>query len=300
MEDEKPLTIHERRYLNWLEKQLKEQRGMGQDENYRAWLYLRRKRSSRISQQVLGNLPLSYRRFNFLSKLESQFALVLLWCGARNIREQLPIWPVAHPSPFGGAPLRSIEDVVELTGRKLERHVGTRFPHIYTADMLAVVPTAQEKLVDTLISIKPDEAAIKASNSIEVEALYAQECGAVHLVLTKRHLDNSLFDALLSLTINKSTISRVTSDSIRFEKFCDAFDCVQDELPLEHARTVAASSVANTDPSWTESAFRAAVWLRRIDVDPVGIVRSRPARRGLHARLKASLDIIWGGKNDGL
>jgi hypothetical protein len=76
--------------------------GIGQGSKYRPWLTLRRKNSSPHSNQVISWMPPLGRTAHYFSRGEYHTALLLLWLGVQDLREQFPLWPVPHPHPLDG------------------------------------------------------------------------------------------------------------------------------------------------------------------------------------------------------
>lgn len=76
--------------------------GQGHGTNYQPWLQIRRKNTSPKSNQVVAWLPPLEREAHFFSRGEYHTALLLLWLQVEDLREQYPLWPVAHPHPLWG------------------------------------------------------------------------------------------------------------------------------------------------------------------------------------------------------
>ena len=74
--------------------------GLGQGPAYLPWLTIRRKNPSPKSNQVVSWMPPLERAAHYFARGEYHTALLLLWLGVRDLREQYPIWPIPHPHPL--------------------------------------------------------------------------------------------------------------------------------------------------------------------------------------------------------
>lgn len=78
--------------MTWdkLNERVQQGYGMGHGADYQPWLTLRRKNSSRESNQVAAHLHPLHRVGYFFSRGEYQIALLLLWLQIHDLREQYP------------------------------------------------------------------------------------------------------------------------------------------------------------------------------------------------------------------
>lgn len=127
---------------------LRSGRGQGHGEDYRPWLPIERRNTSSESNQVLDRLPGWRRGFHFLSRTESEIALIYRWLAVTDIREQFPAWPWAHPHPLEGAsgargplkPSRGLLAIAKEAGIDHGRYPGTDILYPATIDLMVTVP----------------------------------------------------------------------------------------------------------------------------------------------------------------
>jgi hypothetical protein len=93
-------------------------------------------------------MPPLGRTAHYFSRGEYHTALLLLWLGVDDLREQFPLWPAPHPHPLYGSPLQSnapltwakgLLSIAEEAGIAHGVEVGTRVPYIASLDLLATV-----------------------------------------------------------------------------------------------------------------------------------------------------------------
>lgn len=147
-----------------LESYLREGRGFGHGEWYKAFIQLRRWNASPVSVQTCGHVPPFRRRMHFLSRSEWLLALLLAWIGC-HVREQFPLWPWRHQHPlYGLSPDLDASlcwssgtlDLCKQAGIKHGVFVGTRIPYIWTADLVATLAwLPADQLGCALVSVKP-------------------------------------------------------------------------------------------------------------------------------------------------
>jgi hypothetical protein len=237
---------------------------------------------------VLAHLPTRSRSFHFLSKREENAGLVLGWLGAREIREALPAWPIAHGNPAIGwdqdldKRLGAVPGLLELArnaGIDHGEYPGTRIPFVATVDLAAVMPQLPpDKLL--FVGCKPCTLLLtdqRALERLELERLYADACGGVHAVVHECTFDAKLVENLEWIVPRHSELQRLEATSI-LDDFSGEFLRCAPDLPVAEARNVAAARVGRRE--CPEALFRAALWTRRIDADLTReIVRSRPLIR---------------------
>jgi hypothetical protein len=120
--------------------------GMGHGSGYLPWLTLRRKNPSPISNQVPSWMPPLGRAAHYFSRGEYHTALLLLWLGVKDLREQFPLWPLPHPHPLDG--VQETADVVRPWAPGLldiareanidhGHEIGTHLPYVASLDLVA-------------------------------------------------------------------------------------------------------------------------------------------------------------------
>jgi len=288
-----------RRELRKIIQKLREGRGQGRRDAYKAWIRIRRRLSSKDAHQVLSHLPLRKQSFNFLSKVEEDTGLVLGWLGASEIREGLPAWPTEHPSPVAGwsreldAQVGSVPGLMEIAREAGIDHgvyPGTRLPYIATVDVVSILtPSTPGRLL--FIGCKPTSELLTSARvreRLELERRYALACGGVHRIVHEQTFHPMLIENLRWIAPGFTDLQRLqTSAALR--DFCGAFLEVCSNLPVTEACDAAAMRVGA--PHAAESMFRAGLWLRLIDADlTVRIARTRPLLRddGRHAEEQRS------------
>ena len=137
--------------------------GQGHGEHYQPWMKIRRKNSTSKSNQIVAWMQPLGRVAHYFSRGEYKTALLLLWLGIEDLREQYPLWPIAHPHPLSGAEgsesmnfpwVRGLLDIAGEAGIDHGVEVGTDIPYTATIDLLATLRTRTGlKLIG--ISCKP-------------------------------------------------------------------------------------------------------------------------------------------------
>ncbi len=278
--------------------------GSGRDEGYRAWIRVRRKLSSPVSNLHCMTSPVYARALNLLSGLEHAAANVALWLQCNEIREQHPFWPWDHPHPGRGrhpdldknfqvAP--GLLEIAKSAGIKHGVYPGTNVPFVATIDFtLSIGSWANSTFVHW--SCKPwkilsDSASRgRILERIEMERLYSEAIGARHVVVDGRLFSAQLigqldwFRPLRSEMLNPAIVGPMRAFSEHFMSVA--------EDSLTAAKQFAAQKTG-TPEHLVDVIFRTAAWLGHIDLDfSRPIVMSRPLKRdyrGFKSSLSAAL-----------
>ena len=278
--------------------------GTGRDEGYKAWIRIRRKLSSPVSNLHSMTNPMYRRSLNLLSGLEFSAANVALWLGANEVREQHPFWPEEHPHPCTGrhpdldrelGPAPGLLDLAKEAGIKHGVYPGTRLPFVATIDF-TVATGAWHASRLTHWSCKPRSLLDSAPNRermlerIELERMYSHAVYAVHVVIDGTHFTRDLITNLDWCRPLRSEM-RCPAHRDRLPEFCGLFmSCAQDSI--ERAIRFAAEKMMIPKLD-SEALFRTAAWLGLINIDlSVPIILSRPLRRDstqLKERLRKEL-----------
>jgi hypothetical protein len=166
-------------------------RGMGHGRSYLPWLMLRRKNPSPNSNQAVSWVPPLQRTAHYFSRGEYHTALLLLWLGVKDLREQFPIWPIPHPHPLEGTPgipqaqarwSRGLLALAREAGIEHGFEFGTRLPYVATLDLLATVPLPKGNVL-AIFSSKPIEepntdVQLRTLERLELERRYSLDIGA--------------------------------------------------------------------------------------------------------------------------
>lgn len=273
--------------------------GQGHGCEYQPWLQIRRKNSSSKSNQVVAWMEPLGRVAHYFSRGEYKIALLLLWLGVVDLREQYPLWPISHPHPLEGTPgsrlpshpwVRGLMDVANEAGITHGVEVGTNIPYVATLDLLATCHTSQglqllgvscKPINSRSIVIRP-----RTLERFELEKRYLDEVDGRYFVAHSGLVTN-LMAGQLELWINDSSLN----DCIELHQYVDQLAYIFNEnknFSINECAVVAAESLRiDADAVW--KLFRYCAWHQLIDIDPtVRIVTSYPMQRGGHA-LKARL-----------
>jgi hypothetical protein len=273
--------------LRRLKRQGQACHGEGRRGEYRPWIHIRRRLSTRTSHQILAHLPLRRRSFHFLSKIELAAGLVAAWLGAEEIRECLPIWPVDHRSPAAGwdpatdlqvGQVQGLLDIASAAGIDHGVYPGTAIPYIASADLVCVLPpSAATRLL--FIGCKPSRALIaggRVLERLELERLYAVTCGGVHRIVHEHTFPRQLVENLQWILPRFSELERLKGSAL-IRDFAGEF-LNRADMPVTQARNEAASRVSSGEDA--EALFRMCLWLRLIDADLTQpLLRTRPLPR---------------------
>jgi hypothetical protein len=291
--------------MSWkkLMQQIRDGYGQGHFDAFRPWLYLRRRNPSKRGNQVAGDLPGYKREASFLARVEWHLALLVLWLGAADVREQFPLWPMSHPHPladFPGEP--SPHGLSEQPGLiEIARDAGIdhgwqvdapKVPYVATVD-LAVTRVVNGSLALSLLPVKPSEEVNEASPAsrtierLELQRRYAKQADATVAIADAR-LIGEHFGANLENYAAAARLPQHLSDPARLADFSglvaerSAKETLNDAIATARWRF-------RLDVDSAALMFRAGVWRRLIDVDlSEYVVMSEPRRPG--ARLAAALE----------
>lgn len=294
-----------RRTMTWdkLYKHLLQGFGMGHGAAYQPWLTLRRKNPSKSSNQVAAYLFLQQRHGFFFSRGEYQIALLLLWLGVEDMREQFPLWPIAHPHPlFGALGSEKIQlpysqgllQIAKEAGIDHGVYPGTKIPYVATMDFMITIRIGGDlKLV--AVSCKPfctleDEIKWRTLERLELERRYAEHNRIRYLVLSSRAVP-ILMAGQLEWCFAYSHIADIPQVAPALKTFVAEFDSTPDLSIANAVRRASELSKLSLENGWI--AFRHCAWTQRIDVDlSKQILTTYPVNRGgrdLRTRLQHEL-----------
>jgi hypothetical protein len=265
--------------------------GTGHGATYRPWLTLRRKNASKSSNQVAAYLFLQRRHGFFFSRGEYQIALLLLWLGVDDLREQFPLWPIAHPHPlFGALGAEEIQirysqgllDIAKEAGIDHGVYPGTNIPYVATIDFMLTIRVGGEfKLV--AVSCKPfctleDEIKWRTLERLELERRYAAHNKIRYLVLSSRVVP-ILMAGQLEWCFACSHIADIPQVAPALQTFAAEFESTPDLSIADAVRRASEHSKLSLEDGWI--AFRHCAWNQRIDVDlSKQILITYPVNRG--------------------
>lgn len=303
----KPLR---RRGMTWEKLIEKVQLGLGQGHgtNYQPWLKIRRKNPSPRSNQVVAWLPPLGRSAHFFSRGEYHFALLLLWLGVIDLREQYPLWPLPHPHPISGA--EGTKDLTRIWSRGLleiaadasikhGREPGTNLPYIATMDFMVTFPTANDPRSKAFSSKPfdvPDENINwRTAERLELERCYTHELDIPYNIISSGLVPLS-FAGQLEWFIECATLDFAPDLLPIADSFAEVFS-ERPDVAITEAVTHAAHRYGLELPqAWF--LFRHCVWTTKIDIDLTSRVvvthPCQPGGRALRNQLRVSLfDGAW-------
>jgi hypothetical protein len=295
--------------LSLLQFYLREGRGFGHGENYKAFIQLRRWNASPVSVQTYGCVPPHRRRMHFLSRSEWLIALLLAWAGC-HVREQSPLWPWNHRHPLYGLHpdlderLGWSSGTLALCANAGIKHgffVGTVIPYIWTMDLVATLAWLPiEQLTCALVSVKPltgeaytgdIDPLARGPEKLEIERQYSDELALRYFVA-----DRSLYPGdLLGQLEFFSGAAFIPSEhplNNRLALFLDAQGSALDRTPpIEWKRRLSMDYGASNAEA--DFAVHHIFWNQLVDVDLTREVQTedppRPGGLALREALRGAL-----------
>lgn len=265
--------------------------GQGHVSEYQPWLKIRRKNPSPTSNQVVAWMPPLGRTAHYFSRGEFHTALLFLWLGVQDLREQFPLWPIAHPHPLIGAPgseglafqwSRGLLDIAAEAGIEHGVEVGTRIPYVATIDFMATV-SLNEELKLFGFSSKPisdadEEVKGRTQERLELERRYFDQINAGYFV-TNSALVPSLMAGQLEWWLDCSTLHCAPELLPLVDRFADQLNEHDDLSVAQNVVDAAETLSIAVDAAWL--LFRHCGWIQKIDIDPsVRVLASHPIQPG--------------------
>lgn len=265
--------------------------GQGHLSHYQAWLQLRRGNSSPHSNQVVAWMPIIERVAHFFSRGEYHLALLLLWLGVRDLREQYPIWPIAHPHPLAGAigaeNLRlpfcpGLLSIAREAGIDHGSEFGTKQPYVATLDIVVTVP-AGDRIALAVFSSKPineptDEIRWRTLERLELERRYCKAASAIYHI-SSSSLVPILMAGQLEWWLDCASLRLMPGLTRLVDPFAELIN-VRPALSVAEAVASAVAKLGtDLDTGWL--LLRHCAWTQAIDIDPSKhILTSYPLRPG--------------------
>lgn len=279
--------------------------GTGHGSNYKPWLTLRRKNPSPKSNQVVSWMPPLRRTAHYFSRGEYHTALLLLWLGVQDLREQFPIWPIPHPHPLVGLPgaltvkppwSRGLLAIASEANIDHGYEIGSRQPYVASLDLVATIPL-EGRIALATFSSKPitepsEEVKWRTLERLELERRYAADIGSSYFVSSSA-LIPLLTAGQLEWWLDFSTMHCAANLLSYTERFAEHINAHLD-LPINEAvmRTAELLSIS-IENAWL--LFRHCAWTQVIDIDPsVRILTSYPVRPGGRALRDALRRALFG------
>lgn len=277
-------TVHPRgrvMTLDRLHRAIAEGYGQGFGENYWPWIRVRRMTKGAVSNLNVFANPLYARSLHLLSGLEASAAIVALWLGALQAREQFPLWPEAHLHPaVEHQPSASTQpryvpgliDIARQAGIDHGNYPGTDIPYVATADLLLHGPSDRAGQL-TLVPVKPaseigrpGRKGDRTRERLELQRRYANAIDARYVEFTEAFCSSRLLSQLKCFRPSFSELGRLRS-SDELHRFAELFSSAQQELAISKCRRFAMQKMGITDVAFSHSLFRTASWLGLIALD---------------------------------
>lgn len=256
--------------------------GQGFGESYLAWIRIRRRLTSRVSNLVLLANPLyAVRPLNLLSRLEGTASTVAMWLGARELRDQFPLWPDDHNHPDWGSPnqpartpqfVPGLMSIARDAGIKHGTFPGTQIPYVASADML-IQPPADRQASLTLIPVKPvseiekpGRKGMRVLERLELQRRYANAVGARYFEFTDRSC-TALLGSQLNWFMPLHSELKLLRDSIELHLFAEKFNELCRELPISTCTRAVRQAMRIESVEFSHRLFRIAAWTGLINID---------------------------------
>lgn len=265
--------------------------GQGHGSSYQPWLKVRRKNSSPSSNQVVAWMPPLGRTAHYFSRGEYHTALVLLWLGVSDLREQFPLWPMPHPNPLEEAIgaenmefswSRGLLQIASEAGINHGVEFGTIIPYVATIDLLAMVFFDDgPRLIG--ISSKPieypdEEVKLRTLERLELERRYFNDIDAGYFV-TSAAIVPGLMASQLEWWMDASILNQSPDLIPLIDCFADRVNQYKDQSISEVVTETSQYLSISLDAAWT--LFKHCAWTQKIDIDPsIRVVTSHPIKPG--------------------
>lgn len=174
-------------------------RGQQHHDKYLPWIWIRRKNVSGQSNQVVDPMP-GYRRGNhFLALVEWHVALLCIYLGVLDVREQFPLWPQEHQHPLCDYPTaytqkwnhcRGLMEIADELNIDHGYEIGSDAPYVATLDIAATV-RRKDGIGLAGLSLKPHELVLttetdaRINERLTLENVCLREYGASHKIVDK-------------------------------------------------------------------------------------------------------------------
>ncbi len=274
-----------------LTEQIRSGYGQGHGSSYQPWIKIRRMNSSPNSNQVVAWMAPLGRTAHYFSRGEYHTALVLLWLGVSDLREQFPLWPMPHPHPMEGAIAaenvnlpwsRGLLQIAHEAGIEHGVEFGTKIPYVATIDLLAMAFLDDgPRLIG--FSSKPfefpnEDVKLRTLERLELERRYFNDIDAGYFV-TSAAIVPGLMASQLEWWLDGSILNQSPDLIPLIDCFADRVNQYKDQSISEVVRETAQNLSISLDAAWM--LFKHCAWTQKIDIDPsIRIVTSHPIKPG--------------------
>lgn len=227
--------------------------GQGHQSFYKPWLHITKRTSSPVSNIGLLPAPDLGRTHHYLSIAEKTTIVLLKWLGARDVREQYPVWPWPHLHPMHGlhtcSSVPKLPGLLDIAGQMNIDHgrfVGTDIPYVATLDILSTwnQPDGTYRLLaheckpSDLLSLK---SSTRIRERLELTGRYCTEAQVPRVIFHAEHLPRELpvnLDAIAP-RLSSSQLSALRS-ATSYKKLVDRLEtCRATHSPAEVLETMA-------------------------------------------------------------
>jgi hypothetical protein len=256
---------------------ISEGRGQGHGSEYIPWIKITRRRSPSGGHLEFEHVPLLNRHFHLLSKNELLVALLLLWLGVEDLRDQFPCWPWAHPHPLYKHPLFKPETLpwsegsivcAQSIGVKHPRYPNTKINYIPTIDLMAT-----RRILGTVsavaFAVKPEESEVPLNNDdLEKLAITTEYCSRLSIpwkLVSGTLIPSTFATNLCTLLPYSDKLNRGLENE--WLEFIDILNCnLSQNISIHESLTKVEIATGLTRPN-VLTLFRRALWFRKTNID---------------------------------
>ena len=215
-----------------------------------------------------------------MARVEAHLALLCLYLGAWDVREQFPLWPVPHMHPLADLheampsnrpTMRGLIEIAKEAGIVHGQEIGSKgVPYVATVDLAVTLgPHASSRLA--AVSLKPHSEILAAYATdrvverLELERRYLAEAGAHHSIVEQKLL-GKYTGGNLELFSSGARLPMHLEHECLIGEFCERlFDqAVSQPIGTAIDTVAAVMKLPAADASFL---WRHGVWQRRIELD---------------------------------
>jgi hypothetical protein len=245
--------------------------GQGHLDTYIPFRQLSRRNISRFGNQAFGNMPGYRRTANFFNRSQRYVALVLLWAGALDVREQYPLWPQTHPHPLADWPLgyrteSLCHGVLEL---REQVNQSKRIVQVPLADLMLTVGTLQSPRCMLISCMSASSTAGTQRNHPVADPVlvrrYAQANELSYRAIDVRMIDRTLLGNLKALAYSVNEVRHLAGEVDCVPLFDRLRISLEGRSIVDAVKRTSAQSNVSARQLWIIFHFMA--WHQMIDID---------------------------------